>query len=263
MDEPRILGIIPARLASERLPRKPLVELAGRPLIEWVWRRVRSMPVLDRVVVATDADEVAAACVAAGAEVVLSSSEHRSGTERAAEVASRQEYADFDVVVNVQGDEPFMTPEAVSTAAGFAAGEWDIGTVATPVADAQEWRDPAVVKVVRGDEGRALYFSRAPIPSPRDGEPPPDALRSGRYLRHLGVYAYTAAALRRWAALPPDELEMIERLEQLRPLAAGLGIGVGVVPSVEPGVDTPDDVRRAERRLAEMQQQDPSRFSET
>ncbi|MFW6201865.1 MAG: 3-deoxy-manno-octulosonate cytidylyltransferase [Gemmatimonadota bacterium] len=250
MADARVLGVIPARLASERLERKPLVRMAGRPLIEWVWRRVRTFDVLHRVTVATDAREVAEACRAFGAPVVMTDSGHASGTARVAEVASRPAFTAYDIVVNVQGDEPFMTEEAVAGAVERVRAGFDVGTAAAPLGTPEAWRDPAVVKVVCGDGGRALYFSRAPIPYPRDGAPSAAELASGRYLRHVGVYAYTADALTRWVELPPSGLERIERLEQLRPLSAGaLSIGVAVVEPVEAGIDTPEDVRRAEVRL--------------
>jgi 3-deoxy-manno-octulosonate cytidylyltransferase (CMP-KDO synthetase) len=250
MREPqrRVLGVIPARLGSERLPRKPLYPLAGRPLIEWVWRRVRELEALDRVVVATDSEAVAAACRAMGAEVALTSPDHASGTERAAEVVARSEYAGYDIVVNVQGDEPFIGAEQVEEAAA-QVGRFDVGTVATPVRTLAAWRDPAVVKVVRAEDGRALYFTRAPVPHVRGREPSEAELGSSDFLRHVGVYAYTPAALARWVAQPSGALERLERLEQLRALAAGLTIGVGLVAETEGGVDTPADARRAEERL--------------
>lgn len=247
----RVLGVIPARLGSERLPRKPLHPLAGRPLIEWVWRRVRGFPVFDRVVVATDSEEVAETCRAMGAEVALTSPDHASGTERAAEVVARSDFGGYDVVVNVQGDEPFVAEEHIAAAAGLTE-RFDVGTVASPVETLAEWRDPSVVKVVRGEDGRALYFSRAPVPHLRGREPGAAELRSGDFLRHIGVYAYTPAALARWVSLPPTPLERIERLEQLRPLASGLTIGVSVVGPAERGVDTPEDALRAEARLQGM-----------
>ncbi len=252
MSAPRILGVIPARIGSERLARKPLHTLAGRPLIEWVWRRARDMAVFDAVVVATDSEEVAATCRAVGAAVETTAASHVSGTDRVAEVVARPAYAGYDVVVNVQGDEPFMDAETVGAATRLVVEGWDVGTAATPVRTGESWRDPAVVKVVRGDDGRALYFSRAPIPHRRDGEPTPAELASPRYLRHVGVYSYTPTALARWVALPAGELERIERLEQLRALAAGLAIGVAVVDAAEDGVDTYEDARRAEARLVAL-----------
>lgn len=247
----RVLGVIPARLGSERLPRKPLHLLAGRPLIEWVWRRVAGLEGLAAVVVATDAEEVATVCETLGAVVARTAASHTSGTERVAEVVARPPYRDYDVVVNIQGDEPFVTEEQVGEAVRQVVQGWDVGTVATPVRTLQAWRDPAVVKVTRRVDGAALYFSRAPIPFHRDAEPSLEDLSAEPYLRHLGIYAYRPATLARWVRLPPGQLERIERLEQLRPLAAGLGIGVGIVQEAEAGVDTPADARRAEARLRE------------
>ena len=246
-----VLGVIPARLGSERLPRKPLHVIAGRPLIEWVWRRVRSLPELDAVLVATDSEEVADACREIGADVVLTAGTHGSGTERVAEVVGRGDLGGYDIVVNVQGDEPFVTPEQVRGAISRVEAGWNIGTVAAPVRTLEAWRDPAVVKVVRNGRGDALYFSRAPIPYTRGREPTGPELASGICLRHIGVYAYTPEALERWVAAPASELEALERLEQLRALDAGLTIGVAVVDRVEGGIDTPADVERAERRLRE------------
>lgn len=247
-----VLGVIPARLGSERLPRKPLYPLAGRPLVEWVWRRVRSFPGLDTVVVATDSPEVADVCRDAGAEAVLTAASHGSGTERVAEVMGMPEYAHYGVVVNVQGDEPFVTEAQVMGAVGCVDDGWDIGTVAAPVETLEAWRDPSVVKVVRNGSGGALYFSRAPIPHARGRTPTAGELASGIYLRHIGVYACTRDALSRWVTAGPSELEELERLEQLRALTAGLRIGVAVVEdAVGGGVDTPEDARRAEHRLRE------------
>lgn len=257
MPDARVLAVIPARLGSERLPRKPLRDLGGRPLIERVWRRVAGFDGLERVVVATDSEEVAAACREAGAPVEMTSAEHGSGTERVAEVATRSAYSGFDVVVNVQGDEPFVGEDAVLGSATLVADGWDVGTAATPLRDAAEWRSEDVVKVVRRDDGGALYFSRAPVPWRRGSEPAPDALAGPWYLRHVGVYAYSPAALRRWAALPPHPLEAEERLEQLRPLAAGLRIGVALVERAERGVDTPDDLEWAEKRFRAQDDSSP------
>lgn len=249
MPHPRVLGVIPARLASERLPRKPLHLLAGRPLIEWVWRRVRDFPILDMVVVATESEEVASACRGFGAVVELTSPSHTSGTDRVAEVAAMPAYRGYDVVINIQGDEPFMGEAEVAASARMVTDGWDVGTAAAPVETLEAWRNPAVVKVVRRDDGGALYFSRAPIPYLRDREPTPTELASHRILRHVGVYAFEPTALERWVALPPGMLEEYERLEQLRALAAGLSIGVALVDHAEGGVDTIEDARRAEARL--------------
>ncbi|HKP75679.1 MAG TPA: 3-deoxy-manno-octulosonate cytidylyltransferase [Longimicrobiaceae bacterium] len=242
----RVLGVIPARLGSSRLPRKPLHPIAGRPLIEWVWRRARACGVFDALVIATDSPEVEASARAFGAAAVLTRAEHPSGTDRVAEVARREEWRGYPVIVNVQGDEPFVSADHLRAAVGLVRDGWDVGTVAAPIASAEEWREPAVVKVARGDDGRALYFTRAPVPHPRDAEPD---FATGAYLRHVGIYAYAREALLRWVSLPEGALERIEKLEQLRALAAGLRIGVAVGERAEGGVDTPADAARAERIL--------------
>lgn len=240
----RTLAIIPARLGATRLPRKPLRHLAGVPLVLRVWERVTALGVADDCVVATDSDEVAAACTDHGAPAVMTSSAHLSGTDRIAEVVTRAEYSAAAVILNVQGDEPFVSATALKgaleqvTSAGF-----DLGTVAAP-ATADALGNPNVVKVVTADDGRAMYFSRAPIPYLREAT---DAvLLAGRVWHHLGVYAYRRDALQRWVALKPHPLELIERLEQLRPLAAGLTMGVKLIDEApRPGIDTEDDLARA------------------
>jgi len=249
----RVLGIIPARLASERLPRKPLHLIAGRPLLEWVWRRVSGFGVLDRVVVATDAAEIAEMARGWGAVVEMTATSHESGTSRLGEVVARPEYAEYDVVVNVQGDEPFIEEEQVSAAVAQVRAGFDIGTVAAPVMELTAWQDASVVKVVRRADGGALYFSRSPIPHLRGGDPDAAALASGAYLRHIGVYAYRPAVLRGWPELPTSPLEGMEKLEQLRALAAGLTIGVGIVAPAAGGVDTAADAAAAEQRLRSTQ----------
>jgi 3-deoxy-manno-octulosonate cytidylyltransferase (CMP-KDO synthetase) len=248
----RVLGVIPARLGSERLPRKPLVRLAGRPLIEWVWRRVQQIDSFDACVVATDSEEVAAACAAFGAAVELTRNDHLSGSDRVAEVVERPAYEGYGIVVNVQGDEPFIVAEHVAEAVSQVRLGRDIGTVATPVRALETWQDPAVVKVVRRSDGTALYFTRAPVPHRRDGEPDEALLAGACYLRHVGVYACRRAALLRWVALPEGRLEALERLEQLRALEAGMTIGVAVVETAEGGIDTAEDAARAEAKLRAM-----------
>ena len=250
-----VLGVIPARLSSQRLPHKPLHSIAGRPLIEWVWRRVVHFGLFDALVVATDSARVAEAARAFGATVAMTRDDHPSGTDRVAEVARRPEYAGFGVIANVQGDEPFVRRDHLEAAIALVRdGGWDAGTVATPIAGVDEWREPSVVKVVRADDGAALYFSRAPIPFRRDAEPGADDFASGLYLRHVGIYGYRRDALLRWVALPESALERAERLEQLRPLAAGIRMGVAVGAPAEGGVDTPADAARAEHILSRMHQ---------
>lgn len=247
----RVLGIVPARLASTRLPDKPLYPLLGRPLIEWVWRRVEGMSVLDAAVVATDSEEVAEACRQMGAPVEMTDPEHPSGTDRIAEVARRGEYADYPVIANIQGDEPLLKEEHLAAAIDLVAGgSWEIGTCATPLGGEEFRKEPSVVKVARAAGGRALYFSRAQIPYKRDEKPTEEELSREPFLRHIGIYAYTQDALSRWVSMAPSPLERLEKLEQLRPLEAGLRIGVAVVGPAEPGVDTPADAVRMEEILA-------------
>ncbi len=246
----QVLGIVPARLSSTRLPNKPLYPILGRPLIEWVWRRVETMSVLDHAVVATDSEEVADVCRALGAPVEMTSREHPSGTDRVAEVAGRPGYEAYRWIANVQGDEPLLKESHVRAAIDMVReGGWDVGTCATPVMNEEARKDPSVVKVARAANGRALYFSRARIPYKRDDKPADEELEREPYLRHVGIYAYTRDALHDWVALAPSPLERLEQLEQLRPLEAGLRIGVAVVGAADPGVDTAADVLRMEERL--------------
>lgn len=253
MQNGRILGIVPARLGSQRLPGKPLVEIGGRPLIEWVWRRVSAFSTLDACVVATDAAEVAEVCRSFGAVVAMTSPEHPSGTDRVAEVAALATYSGYEIIVNVQGDEPLIEEGHVAGAVAEVRRGMDIGTVATPIRDSAALADPGVVKVTRRSNGAALYFSRSAIPFRRDGAPSETDLSTDLYLRHVGVYAFSPASLRRWVSLPICPLEETERLEQLRPLAAGMTIGVGIVESAEGGVDTPADVARITARLKQLE----------
>jgi 3-deoxy-manno-octulosonate cytidylyltransferase (CMP-KDO synthetase) len=216
------------------------------------------MALFHRVVIATDSSEVANVAHAFGAEVELTRPEHLSGTDRVAEVAARAEYAGFPVIVNLQGDEPFVSPAAVQAALALVRdGSWGVGTVAAPLVSVAEWRDPATVKVVRGAGGAALLFTRSPVPHVRGREPTPQQIRREPFLRHLGVYAYRREALLRWVALPPSRLEELEKLEQLRPLEAGIRIGVARTQAPEHGgIDTPEDVARAEHILRD----DPHTF---
>jgi 3-deoxy-manno-octulosonate cytidylyltransferase (CMP-KDO synthetase) len=238
----RVLGVIPARLGSTRLPNKPLQPLAGQPLVVRVYERARASGHFAELVVATEAPEVVAAVERAGGRAVLTSPDHETGTERVAEVAARPEFAGMDLVANVQGDEPFLEAEAIAGSIARAAEGDDVGTCAGPL-DAALAADPARVKVVTDVAGRALYFSRAPIPFRRD----PDTPAEGLYWQHVGLYVYRPAALRRWVALAPTAAERTEKLEQLRALQHGLTIGVArLAAPVLPGVDTPDDLHRAE-----------------
>lgn len=239
---PRVLGIIPARLGAERLPNKPIRLLGGKPLIARVVENALASGVLDQVVVATDAPAVVEAVRGAPCEVVMTGSHHRSGTSRVAEVAARFEYAGYEVVVNVQGDEPFLPHSAIKGAMEQLEQGFDVGTAAVPVGE-DTVAAPSLVKVALGERNRALYFSRSPIPFNRSGVPL-------TYWQHLGVYAYRPETLARWMALPPSPLEEAERLEQLRPLAHGMTIGVArVAEATLPGIDTEEDLARAEAYL--------------
>jgi 3-deoxy-manno-octulosonate cytidylyltransferase (CMP-KDO synthetase) len=242
----KTLAVIPARLGATRLPRKPLRLLGGRPLVVRVWERVAAMGLADRCVIATDSDEVAKAARDNGAEAVLTSPDHVSGTDRIAEVARNREFAAFGTILNVQGDEPFISAAAVSGALGQVSGDVEIGTAAVHASEGI-LDEPSIVKVVTGDDGRALYFSRAPIPFLREPKDAGDAeVLKSRVWQHVGVYAYTKEALSRWVKLPTHPLERIERLEQLRPLAAGMAIGVALIPGpLRNGIDTENDLARA------------------
>jgi 3-deoxy-manno-octulosonate cytidylyltransferase (CMP-KDO synthetase) len=223
--------------------------LAGEPLITRVIQRVQEHAVVDELVVATDSPQVAQVVERSRVRVVLTSARHPTGTDRVAEVAAKDEFAGFDTIVNVQGDEPFVVREALAGAIERVAQGDDVGTAAAPL-DPALADDPARVKVVTDARGRALYFSRAAIPHRREQSDSSPTL----YWQHLGLYAYTRATLRRWTTLEPSPAELAERLEQLRALHHGLRIGVVLLAEpVEPGVDTPDDLRRAEAHWHALQ----------
>jgi 3-deoxy-manno-octulosonate cytidylyltransferase (CMP-KDO synthetase) len=242
----KTLAVIPARLGATRLPRKPLRLLAGVPVVVRVMERVAALRVADRIVVATDSEEIARRVREAGGEAELTRATHPSGTDRVAEVSARAVRDGYDVILNVQGDEPFVSGAAIRGAlARVATGGFPLGTAAAR-ADAGVLQRPDVVKVVAADDGAAMYFSRAAIPHLRDQSD--RGARDARVLHHVGVYAYTPEALARWVALPPHPLEEIERLEQLRPLAAGLRMGVAVVDGpLRGGIDTETDLEQANR----------------
>jgi 3-deoxy-manno-octulosonate cytidylyltransferase (CMP-KDO synthetase) len=247
----RALGVIPARLGSTRLPNKPLQLLAGEPLIARVIERVLDHGLVTELVVATDSTQVAQAAERCRVRAVLTDSSHETGTDRVAEVALRPEFAGFDVIVNLQGDEPFLPREALAGALERVEQGDDIGTAAAPLSAAMA-QDPTRVKVVTDRRGRALYFSRAVIPYLREPGNAPDAL----YWQHLGIYAFSRAAIARWVGLPPCPPEQAERLEQLRALYNGMTIGVALLdePAL-PGVDTAEDLRRAEAHWHSFQGQ--------
>lgn len=239
-----VLIVVPARVGSTRLPNKPLLLLGGAPLIHRVADRALRVPDVDRVVVATDSSLVVEALATLPVDVVLTRSALESGTDRVAAVASRDEFAHYDIVVNLQGDEPFLPLAAVSGAIARVQQGDAIGTAASPL-DPELRHDPSRVKVVTDHRSRALYFSRSAIPHLRD---PADAPHV-HWWQHLGVYAYRRDVLLRFSALPPTALERAERLEQLRALEAGIPIGVALLDMPAwPGIDTPDDLAAAEAR---------------
>ncbi len=245
----RVLGVIPARLGSTRLPNKPLQLLAGEPLITRVIQHVVDLGLVEQLVVATDSQMIAKVVERAGVRAVLTHDGHLAGTDRVAECAGRAEFAGFDVVANVQGDEPFLPRAALAGAIARVAQGDDIGTAAAPLAP-EHAADPSRVKVVTDARGRALYFSRAAIPRRREPTDPVDGL----YWQHLGLYVYTRAALAQWVAAPPSPAERAEQLEQLRALHCGLTIGVArLTEPALPGVDTPEDLRRAEAHWHALQ----------
>lgn len=238
----RVLAVIPARLASTRLPRKPLREIAGRPMLAHVYEAVRSCPLLrgEDLLVATDSDEIVALCRQRNYNVTLTSDRHRSGTERVHEVASA--FA-ADIYLNIQGDEPLTRPEHIAGLVGLMADPAvQVGTLKTRAA-AEDVDNPNAVKVVTDAAGRALYFSRASIPFDRD------ATGRVRCFKHLGFYAYRPPALAQFCRWPESELERAERLEQLRFLENGISIHVAETPFDTIGVDTEGDLLRAEQRI--------------
>ncbi|HEY1965757.1 MAG TPA: 3-deoxy-manno-octulosonate cytidylyltransferase [Acidobacteriaceae bacterium] len=240
---PSTLAVIPARLASTRLPRKVLRDIAGKPMLQWIVEAAMAAPRLDRVVIATDSDEVIALAAHHGWEAMLTSPDLQSGSDRVHAV-SRQ--IPSDIVVNIQGDEPMLRPAHIDALlAPFDRSGIDarVTTLWTPCAP-EEIADPNAVKVVLAEDGRALYFSRSTIPFDRD--------RSGQivYRKHLGLYAYRRAALERFAALPPHPLETAERLEQLRLLAHNIPIYAEHTPHTAIGVDTEADLERVAAILA-------------
>lgn len=242
MSKLRIAGVVPARLSSTRLARKVLREIAGRPMVEWVWRAAAGSGLMDPVVVATDSDEVAEVCLARGVPVAMTSSNCTSGSDRVREVARQIE---ADIYVNIQGDEPTLTPDFFPPLIGlFDRAEVQVSTLAVRC-PASEIHNPNAVKVVTALDGKALYFSRATIPHDRD-----QAGVAG-YRKHLGIYAYRKAALEKFAELPPGWLESVEKLEQLRLLEAGIDIYVAGAPADTIGVDTEEDLERAETVLME------------
>jgi 3-deoxy-manno-octulosonate cytidylyltransferase (CMP-KDO synthetase) len=240
--------VIPARFASVRLPGKPLCDIAGKPMIQHVYER-GCESAASEVVIATDDERIAAAGESFGAVVCMTSDHHESGSERIAEVADLMDWDDDRIVVNLQGDEPAMPARLIDQCAALLGDATaDIATLASPFRSLDDFLNPNCVKVVRNVNGHAIYFSRATIPFPRDAGSEERARRAA--LHHHGIYAYRCGVLRRLVAAEPSELEVSERLEQLRALSLGMAIAVGV-PEVPPGagVDTPEDLQRVATEL--------------
>ena len=243
-----ILAVIPARYGSTRFPGKPLARLGQKSVIQHVYERVRASTQVQRIVVATDDRRILEHVQTFGGLAELTRTDHINGTSRVAEVAARYQAA--TIVVNVQGDEPFVRPQQLDDlVASFTDPGVDVATLAHPITDERALLSPNVVKVVRSNTGRALYFSRHAIPFLRD-VPIGQWVDRKKHLQHLGIYAYRTPILQRIAELPPDDLETAESLEQLRWLRAGLSIHVPITPYGAFGIDTPEDLAVAEQRLS-------------
>ncbi|NNF59771.1 MAG: 3-deoxy-manno-octulosonate cytidylyltransferase [Gammaproteobacteria bacterium] len=236
--------VIPARFASSRLPGKALRQLCGRTMLEHVWR-IATASAADEVIVATDDERIRDIATQLGAAVIMTAADHPSGTDRITEVAVSRDWGPDTVVVNVQCDEPLLPPQLIDQVAGLLAGGADIATLAVPLTGDDDFRDPNVVKVVMAQSGRALYFSRAPVPFHRDAPDEPAGM-----LRHIGLYAYRVDGLKKLCEMPPCQLELTERLEQLRALWAGMRIDVALAAAPPgPGVDTAEDLARVEAMM--------------
>lgn len=243
--------VIPARYASTRLPGKPLREINGKAMLEHVWRRGKESQARE-VVIATDDARIADAAKRFGGSVCMTGDQHRSGTERIAEVADVRDWDNDVLVVNLQGDEPAMPPRLIDQCAELLADDAvDVSTLASPMASSADFENPNVVKVLVDDRDNALYFSRAAIPYPRHEDGRLSAMKLA--LHHHGIYGYRCGELRRLVAAPPSDLELVEQLEQLRALALGMTIRVGR-PAVRPGrgVDTEADLVAVAHELAGM-----------
>jgi 3-deoxy-manno-octulosonate cytidylyltransferase (CMP-KDO synthetase) len=238
--------IIPARFAASRLPGKPLLTIGGRPLIQWVWQCAQASGAAS-VTIATDDARILQSAQSFGADCVMTSSQHASGTDRIAEVVRAKGFAQDDIVINLQGDEPMMPASLVSAVAQAlsARPQVDIATAVAPIQSLSEFLDPNCVKALRARDGRALYFSRAPVPWPRDDAVGAAPTRFDGAWRHIGIYGYRVSSLLRFAAWPPSPLEQIEKLEQLRALEHDMRIHLVELSEAPPaGVDTPEDLER-------------------
>lgn len=245
--------IIPARFASTRLPGKPLADIHGKPMVVRVMEQALKSGA-SRVIIATDHQEVVDAVQRAGGEACMTDSNHHSGTERLAEVIEKYQFADDEIIVNVQGDEPLIPPMIISQVANnLAASQAEMGTLAVPINNAEEAFNPNAVKVVMDQSGYALYFSRAAIPWQRDQFAVNKQIIGDHFLRHIGIYAYRAGFIRRYVTWPASPLENIEMLEQLRVLWYGEKIHVAVAAQAPgAGVDTPEDLDSVRKIFAQL-----------
>jgi 3-deoxy-manno-octulosonate cytidylyltransferase (CMP-KDO synthetase) len=245
MKKPIVIAVIPARYASTRLPAKILADIHGKPMIQWVYEKAKQARGVDEVYVATDDERIKAAVEKFGGKAMMTSTELQSGTDRVAAVADQ---VAGDIFVNVQGDEPMMDPRAIEEAVELVrSGRFPMSTVMTPLKTEAELNEPSVVKVLADKEGRAIYFSRHPIPYSRG--PKPGAGTSFVSKRHVGLYVYDRATLMRFRNLPVSALEKAEVLEQLRAVADGIPIGTTEVDFLSIGVDTPEDLERVRQAL--------------
>ena len=243
--------IIPARFAASRLPGKPLLMIGDRPLIQWVWQRARASGAAS-VLLATDDERIRSVALGFGADCLMTSQHHASGTDRIAEVVRLKGFGRDEIVVNLQGDEAMMPAEVVAGVAQALenAPRADIATAVAPIQSLREFLDPNCVKALRANDGRALYFSRAPVPWPRDSVAAGQPTRFAGAWRHIGIYAYRVHSLLQFAAWSPSPLEETEKLEQLRALEHGMHIHLVALPTVPPaGVDTPEDLERVRAML--------------
>ena len=246
--------VIPARFSASRLPGKPLLAIGGRPLIQWVWQCARASGA-SSVVVATDDERIFDVAKNFGADCLMTSSTHASGTDRIAEVVRARGFAADDIIVNLQGDEPMMPPAVVKEVAAALATrlQVDIATAVAPIQSLREFLDASCVKALRAADGTALYFSRAPVPWPRDQVTAGTPTQFIGAWRHIGIYAYRVQSLLQFAAWPPTYLEETERLEQLRALEYGMRIHLVSLSEAPPaGIDTPEDLERVRAQLDRM-----------
>jgi 3-deoxy-manno-octulosonate cytidylyltransferase (CMP-KDO synthetase) len=245
----KVVGVIPARYGSTRLPAKPLVDLLGKPMVQHVVERVRAAKMVDLSVVATDDERVASVVRGFGGSVVMTSPEIRSGSDRVAAVAREM---DGDIFVNIQGDEPLIAPDMIDQAVRVARDDATVsmGTLIRTLDDPADVMNPSIVKVAVASNGDALYFSRSPIPHMRDEQDPRRWISGGMLFKHIGIYVFRRAFLEVFASLPEGRLEVLEKLEQLRVLEAGYRIRTGVTAFDSVPIDTVEDVEKVKRLMA-------------